>query len=196
MGKKRTTASKKVIRLTPKRRRALLKGTLVHSVLETISWSTPSLEDIQKTLTSLHPREKDLHQEVTNLVLAALSKENFSSIFDPSATAERLESDSKDKLILEKEISLMTDINGIGFSGVIDRLVLSENSTGFVSAEIVDFKSDNLLLSNEDALGKYKDQMEWYRKAVHQCWGIPIDKISLLIATTQNGDIEHLEIPT
>ncbi|NCG13031.1 MAG: UvrD-helicase domain-containing protein [Planctomycetia bacterium] len=196
MGQKRTTASKKVTRWTPKRRRALLIGTLVHSVLETISWSTPAQEDIQKTLTSLHPREKDLHQEVLNIVLAALHKENFSSIFDQSATAERLESDSKDKLILEKEISLMTDINGIRFSGVIDRLVLRENSTGFVSAEIIDFKSDNLLLSNEDTLGKYKDQMEWYRKAVHQCWGIPIDKISLLIATTQNGDIEHLEIPT
>jgi ATP-dependent exoDNAse (exonuclease V) beta subunit len=80
-------------------------------------------------------------------------------------------------------------------SGAFDRVVVSRNERGRVSAAtVLDFKSDEV---SDDAslaeLGKqYKPQMETYRNALYRMLGLQPAKVALRLVFVQPGKVYEL----
>lgn len=76
-------------------------------------------------------------------------------------------------------------------SGVIDRLVLWSSGNRVVAVEIVDFKTDIIAdPSTLDArVATYRPQLNSYRRAVMQIFGIEADQIDAKLLFVESGAI-------
>ena len=63
---------------------------------------------------------------------------------------------------------------------------------GFESAEILDYKSDNTLITSE-LIERHRAQLELCRKSLHRMTGIKISDIKLKIAALRSGKIVEIE---
>ena len=75
-------------------------------------------------------------------------------------------------------------------SGVIDRLVLWSEADRIVAAELLDFKTDAVAESGaalEAQIAEYRPQLETYRQAVAQLFGLELSCIAARLIFLQPG---------
>ena len=186
-------ASGKAGQLTASRRKSLQLGNLTHQLLEQCRWSGISQAAAIDILETRFPREKSLHQEAATLVSEAFSKGEFAELFDEDLTRQRMECDTGDQVLAELEIPILTRIGESDFHGIIDRMVLRKNGDQVVAAELIDFKTDTHAKDSSELVDKYRDQMEKYRLAVGNGWGIPLESIAVKLAHINSATFTSLD---
>lgn len=186
-------ASHKATNLNQTRRRALHLGSLIHHLLEQSHWQASSPAIALELLHSDFPREKSLHQEAVSIVCHAFDQSEFADLFDETATRKRLGCKKSDELTLEVEVPILTQVSDQKFHGVIDRMVLIKAGGKIISAELIDFKTDSAAKNASDLIESYREQMDRYRQAVHNGWGIPLKDLQVRLAHVNSGTVCDVE---
>ena len=80
--------------------------------------------------------------------------------------------------------------------GSIDRLVLMYDSDTLVAADIIDFKSDTIDLNDAEQLSNkveyYRPQLESYRAAIAQLYGLSPKQISARLVFVGSGLVTNV----
>ena len=108
----------------------------------------------------------------THCVATTLSQAFYSSLTNFEQT---------DEIRVYNELPVTAVISGQLIRGYVDRIVLGILDGSVVSADIVDFKTDNLGKQNEDLSAKvkhYEPQLMAYRETISQMFKIPIETVS------------------
>ena len=163
----------------PENAGALNFGTLVHSAFEHVEWwNSSSTADM---LTALSNKRIDFQDSMSTLlnsidnthcVATTLSQAFYSSLANFKQT---------DEIRVFNELPVTAVIGGQLIRGYVDRIVLGILDGRVVSADIVDFKTDNLGKQNEDLPAKvkhYEPQLMAYRETISQMFKIPIETVS------------------
>ncbi|MEZ6126363.1 MAG: UvrD-helicase domain-containing protein [Planctomycetaceae bacterium] len=168
------------------------RGTVIHAWFELIHWlegGIPERSDLLRLAlqnnVSPHVAEELMLQffqmlELPNL-RATLSEAQTIQQPPFKALAADLNS-GRAVLEVENERPFVLKRDGALVQGTIDRLVLAIADGRPVAADIIDFKTDRLTGEPRewvaDRIQVYGSQLEQYRSAVHQCFGIPREHIT------------------
>ncbi|MCH2203778.1 MAG: UvrD-helicase domain-containing protein [Fuerstiella sp.] len=172
------------------------RGTLIHAWFERICWldqgeplsrqhlrkiaTAPSIQAMHIADTAIELLLTEflefIDQTATKSVLTqATSRERFSRL------PELAEQTRFDLRVIAERPFVYRDEDSI-VHGTIDRLVIAENSGQRLAAEIIDFKSDQIVGEvdhwTESKKEDYRNQLREYRTAVSRCFGIPQKCIS------------------
>ena len=123
----------------------------------------------------------------------AFDQSEFADLFDETATRKRLGCKKSDELTLEVEVPILTQVSDQKFHGVIDRMVLIKAGGKIISAELIDFKTDSAAKNASDLIESYREQMDRYRQAVHNGWGIPLKDLQVRLAHVNSGTVCDVE---
>jgi len=172
------------------------RGTLIHALFDQICWLDSTSVPPRERLLSVLNRNELSTLATDDRKLSVVDK--FLQMLKQSATLEALSEDAARGRfaarlpgIAESELSLRVETErpfvyrseGTIVQGTIDRLVIAEESGHPVGAEVIDFKTDRLRGHRDEwiAMKKsdYGSQLFDYREAVHRCFGIEPDAVSL-----------------
>jgi ATP-dependent helicase/nuclease subunit A len=94
---------------------------------------------------------------------------------------------------VEQERKFAVRIDGRVLNGSIDRLVWCSDANGQMSAEVLDFKTDDVPFADvPNRVEFYRPQIEAYCRAVEVMAGIPRDRITSSLIFTKVGHVERL----
>lgn len=174
---------------------ALVHGTLVHAVMEAIEWL---------------PREGDCEHLLPREHLAAIMRRAIPSA-DADAidraimqTGQALRADAiraifdRNRMsgtpVVHREWRFTRCVDGAVQSGSIDRLTRETGADGrCASAEIIDFKTDQLRGPADAAAEAYAAQVRDYAEVVERAFGVPMSRITRRIAFVTAGVVVDLD---
>jgi len=167
---------------------AFERGTLIHKWFEQIEWlddGRPSNEQLLAAAQSLSPMTLDC---------AKVLPEFFAMLDQPAIFAAMRRDQSPHRALTPRvlrEHPFACRFERTLISGVIDRLVLWSSGNRVVAVEIVDFKTDIIAdPSTLDArVATYRPQLDSYRRAVMQIFGIEADQIDAKLLFVESGAI-------
>jgi len=143
-------------------------GNLMHQCFESIEWWEGKLEWNKSSTVREH-------------VLECMNSASFKPFFE-----------ARKGLKVYREQSVDSMLDGIWVSGVIDRLLVDYNDSGKVlNAVIVDFKTDKVE-DPSDLIGRYRDQLERYRKMIGQMYSLSEENVFAVILSTHFKKIINL----
>jgi ATP-dependent helicase/nuclease subunit A len=171
---------------------ALLRGTVVHSWCESLGWMEEGLPDEPELLEKARrdaPRVEEARLRVwlsdfrvwleTPDIKGALSRSAYS-------TGARV----------ERELPFLHRTHDGILQGYVDRLVLEEEGGRVVSAEVLDFKTDQVDGSDPVALTErvafYRPQIEAYREAVASRYGLDLKGVRGTLLFLRAGVVRGL----
>lgn len=164
----------------PETRDVLDFGTAIHELFEEIEWldNDVSAAEIIDTWRPSRRFDKQVVKDVATQFKQCLkSPEVRAALSKPQGNVE---------LWREKSFELILD--GSWVSGVFDRVVINRGFSGEpLSAEILDYKSNRNLVSEDDAFRKakhYFPQMDIYRRALSFILGIEKNRVAVKILFT------------
>jgi ATP-dependent exoDNAse (exonuclease V) beta subunit len=164
-------------------------GTAMHACFEQIVWLDDGVPDddlIRRTLQSLRLPQTDVAAVIARF-RRALEKPGVRAILSRSAYegGSRLQVWNERPFVVRREEAILR--------GTFDRLVVQFNGETPVAAEIVDFKSDSLDAGDpatvEAKRELYRPQLEAYRWAVAQLYGLAGDRITARLVFVEPGAI-------
>ncbi|MBN1909965.1 MAG: UvrD-helicase domain-containing protein [Pirellulales bacterium] len=183
---------------------AQLRGTLLHAWFETIGWLEDGLPDeatlravaarVAPGVGDLGPHLAFFHEALAKPVVAeTLRRESYTSgqlgphtpaaEFNPQSGQPHLEVHCERRFAVRDEDALLT--------GTIDRLVVLFDGPTPAAADVIDFKTDAVSLSNPAALDArieiYRPQLAAYRRAVAAMYGLGPDRISARLVFLEPG---------
>lgn len=176
-------------RLRLDRSAAMDWGTAMHACFEQITWLEDSLPDddlLRRKLQALQLPQTDVATVIARFrramenseVRAVLSRAAYPEGAIPQVWNERAFVVRQDEAILR---------------GTIDRLVVLFDGETPVGADIIDFKSDSLDAQDPAAVEAkkthYRPQLEAYRSAVGQLYGLASDRIATRLVFVEPGVI-------
>lgn len=167
------------------------RGTVIHEWFEQIHWleqespADEALEAIaakhflseEMTTSLLHEFRSMLDSPV---VQTALSVAQYSEAI-PSFKKTELVFSVDDLLVVKERPFVMRTPESI-VQGTIDRLVIGLKNGTPMCADVVDFKTDRLHGDKatwiESKCREYRDQLQCYQRAIHECFGVAVPHIS------------------
>jgi len=184
-----------------------VRGTILHAWFETIEWldggefDDAKLDAIarQKGGLSLDLAEvradfrKMLMHKTTSRILSQPAYDDLAECGFSAATVRNLGQGEKTLEVLRERRFAVRD-EGILLQGTIDRVVLIKQGNRVVAADVIDYKSDRLKTAKavRDTVEYYKPQMEAYRRAVEQLWGLEPSAVSVRLLFVERGEAHAL----
>jgi ATP-dependent helicase/nuclease subunit A len=176
----------------PENELSKLRGTVLHAWFQKIEWLEDGLtgdddllaianEVVGSRPASKHISDwlKDFHQ--------ILDREPIRNHLSKTAYKDRA---GCQPIVQNERAFAVSDDSGL-LAGSIDRLVLLSEKDRIVAAEIIDFKTDQLVESNKKAwqarVEFYRPQLEAYRRAVGSMLNLPATKISARLLFVASG---------
>lgn len=167
---------------------AFERGTLVHKWFEQIEWlddGRPSKDELLAAARSLPPMTLDP---------VKVLPEFFAMLDQPAITAALSRGQSPHRALTPRvlrEHPFACRFERTLISGIIDRLVLWSSGDQVVAVEIVDFKTDVIAdrASLDARVASYRPQLESYRRAVTQLFGLTSDRIVAKLLFVEAGEI-------
>ena len=168
----------------------------MHQLLEAIEWldEEPATEDLGAVLddaaASVPVLALPLLPSAREAVERTLQSPDGSSHFSREETARRLATLAGEKPLrieVARELPYAVESADGLTRGTIDRLHIAWGKDGPLAAEVVDAKSDGDS-AGETLLEKYAAQLDAYRDAVVRLWGIPAERVSLLLLRVPSGE--------
>ncbi len=189
----------------PVNHQALTRGTLFHRWAEEIIWLESGLPEatrlerlarqlgVEDAVSEKWIREfmALLQQDWLSGLLSRRHYQEAGSVFDPAIQSDLKSGTAQLQVRRECDFAVQTPDSAL-LTGCIDRLVLVERHGQPVAAEIIDFKTDDLGTASESLAEKvesYRMQMESYRQAVSQLFGIPMTQVSARLCFLSTGAI-------
>ena len=143
-------------------------GNLVHQCFETLQWWEGEL----------HWNE---NEEIRNLVIECLESPHMKPYFE-----------WRDGLKVYREQPIESILDGVWFSGVIDRLLIEYDGEGkAMNAVIMDFKSDQVNDPTE-LVERYSEQLARYKKMICQIYSLNEGNVYSVIFSTHFRKIINL----
>ena len=165
----------------PENAGALNFGTLVHSAFEHVEWwNSSSTADM---LTALSNKRIDFQDSMSTLLNSIDNTHCVATTLSQAFYSSLANFEQTDEIRVFNELPVTAVIGGQLIRGYVDRIVLGILDGRVVSADIVDFKTDNLGKQNEDLPAKvkhYEPQLMAYRETISQMFKIPIETVSAL----------------
>ncbi len=166
---------------------AFERGTLIHKWFEQIEWlddGRPSNEQLLAAARSLPPMTLDPEKVLP---------EFFTMLGQPAITAALSRDQSPHRALTPRvfrEHPFACRFERTLISGIIDRLVLWSSGDRVVAAEIIDFKTDVIAdrASLDARVANYRPQLESYRRAVTQLFGLAEDRIAANFLFVETGE--------
>jgi ATP-dependent helicase/nuclease subunit A len=187
-------------------RGALARGTLIHSFFEEIDWldeGTPSMDRLRQ-IAEPYQREglniDDVLQQFRRMLRApeidgALRRDAYRSLSWLEQAGGGYQVHSY-RLEVRNEFRFAVRDGERLLSGSIDRLVLIIQDDSVVGAEVIDFKTDTVLIDDdsriEETVEHYRPQQEAYRTAVSRLFGLPASKVRLRLLLVSPGLVKEL----
>ncbi len=195
--------------LSPTRRAALDRGSLIHAWFESILWlddARPTRGSLQKIADELGAGDVDipaclqqfqamLSRPEIAFALSRASYLNPASLplgpgvqFELAAGPLRLE--------VERERRFVTRDGNKVVSGSIDRLVLVYSDDRLLAADILDFKTDAATIEQAESLSRrehYRGQLACYARAVAGIYQIAEHRISTRLVMLSSGRVEAVD---
>ncbi len=167
---------------------AFERGTLIHKWFEQIEWlddGRPSKEQLLAAARTLPPMTLD----------PAKVLPEFFAMLDQSAITAALRRDQSphreqtSRVLREHPFACRFERTLI--SGIIDRLVLWSSADRIVAAEIIDFKTDAITdrASLDARVAAYRPQLDSYRRAVAQLFGLAVDRVAAKLLFVQTDEL-------
>ncbi len=181
--------------LRPQNRRAANIGSLLHACFEQTTWwdeHLPSNETFANQLQRLEP-DSQIIQQVIKSFRKVLSQPGIAALLTEKSYVKNNGCAGADafEVMTEHRFAVATP-TGI-LSGSIDRLVLHLKNDQVVAAEVIDYKSDHITAAQViDRIERYRGQMDAYREAVCQTFGISNDQVTQTIVFTSLGTVQSL----
>ncbi|MFC1791734.1 PD-(D/E)XK nuclease family protein, partial [Gemmatimonadota bacterium] len=153
-------------------------GTVVHGWLETLEWMeswTPDWDDLHarvgRDAPGLSPGQlSDLQRELEGWLRAEEVRARLSREAYPGGGRVRVRNERPFAVRLDDTL----------FQGRMDRVVLMEAGGKVQEAEVLDFKTDGIEGGDQEALrgatDSYRGQMNIYRRALAQLYGLPLER--------------------
>ncbi len=183
--------------VTPDSNRGMSFGTCVHLLFEQLDWidqSTPDFADAQRQLKN-EGFDDQLINHATQCVHAALSNPNIQSLL--SHQSQSSARNGIDQLTVHHERPFAVRMRFTSedqlMQGRFDRLVIGWKDGKAESAQIVDYKTDADApeLDDESLINRHGPQVDIYRQAIIQMYGIQPHNIEcLLLMTARPGIIK------
>lgn len=187
---------------------ALARGSLIHAWFELLEWSDdglPSDDELMQAADTLaldidvksvmqQFKEMLSNKEISRL----LSRGQYQPPRDPTMNGvlPTIHQESKLSLKVHTERGFAILDDGQILNGSIDRLVLMCDGTTPVAADIIDFKTDEILdgraESFDDKVKYYRPQMEAYRSAVAKVHGLSPKNIAARLVFVGHGITRHV----
>lgn len=173
---------------------ALVHGTLVHAAMEAIEW-LPREGDCEHLLPrerlaaimrrAVPPADADTIDRAIMQTWQALRADPIRAIFDRARMSGTP--------VVHREWRFTRCVDGAMQSGSIDRLACETGADGrCVSAEIIDFKTDQLHGPAGAAAEAYAAQVRDYAEVVARASGVPMSRITRRIAFVTAGVVVDL----
>ncbi len=167
---------------------AFERGTLIHKWFEQIEWldaGRPSNEQLLAAARTLPPMALDPMK---------VQPEFFAMLDQPAITAALRRDQSPHHALTPqvlREHPFACRFERTLISGIIDRLVLWSSGDRIVAAEIVDFKTDVIAdgASLDARVASYRPQLESYRRAVVQLFGLAVDRVAAKLLFVQAAEL-------
>ncbi len=176
-----------VERLRLDRSAAMDWGTAMHACFEQILWlddGMPDEELLQRKLQALQLPQTNVAAVMAKFrralkkpeVQTVLSRYDYEAYLTPKVWNERT-------FVVRRQEAILR--------GTFDRLVVLFNGPTAFRADIIDFKSDSLNANDLTAVQAkkelYRPQLEAYRSAVEQLYGLPRDRIDTRLVFVEPG---------
>jgi ATP-dependent exoDNAse (exonuclease V) beta subunit len=169
---------------------ALTRGTIVHRWFEMIQW-----------LDDGHPDPSALQEAIQGIDAAGLNIDDliaqFNAALDQPEIVNLLSRDSYSAgatAYAEYPFAVLGE--GKILNGSIDRLVLQFEGDRPVSAEVIDFKTDDIRRDDNHRLAEriehYRPQLDAYRTAVAKNFGLTTDQISARLLFVSAGVVHEV----
>ena len=167
---------------------ALERGTLIHKWFEQIEWlddgqlSDDQLLAAARTLPPLTLDPSKVLREFQSL----LNKPKIAAVLSRDQSPHR-------SLIpnVLREHPFACRFEQTLINGIIDRLVLWSDGDQVVAAELFDFKTDTITddASLAERVETYRPQLDSYRRAVAQLFGLAANQVSAKLVFVQRGEV-------
>ncbi len=177
--------------LRPPSAAATTRGKLVHRWLQECSWLDEfahSDADLLALAAGPEPDEAARRSALTLLRQALARPEIRALLTRPASGTWRVETERDFSLVLPDE-------HGVEhlWTGSIDRLVVQHDGERPISAEIIDYKTDELAPSDLPArIAFYRPQLEAYRRIAATLTGVPLSDIRARLAFLALGEVRDL----
>lgn len=195
-GAHRSTGPNLASMISGRSSRSRAVGTLVHRAFEEIIFLDGSVDQtlIGETLAQEYPRFSRHFEESLALFSDALQGPGISALLEEEATRVRLDAGDGDSIRIENELPIATIEDGKLMRGYIDRLALLERDGIVVSAELIDWKTDQVDSAGGSAerLEYHRGQLEAYRQAVCATFKLPPEKVAARLALVRSGEVQQL----
>ncbi|MFH1763434.1 MAG: UvrD-helicase domain-containing protein [Gemmatimonadota bacterium] len=165
-------------------------GTIIHAWLETLSWIEGWIHDPA----ALHALGTRVVPNLSPVDSKAL-QDTLMGWLGSGEVRSRLQQDAypPGSEVLT-ELPFAVKLEDALFQGRVDRVVLVREGTKLVTAEVLDFKTDQLLPGDEENLRRavkdYEGQMGVYRHAVATLFGLPVESVTGTLVFLALGRLE------
>ena len=171
---------------------ALECGTLIHKWFEQIEWlddGPPSNDQLLAAARTLAPLTFD-PAKVLPEFRSLLSKPKIAAVLTRDSSMHRA---LTPRVLREHPFACRFEQTLI--NGIIDRLVLWSDGDQVVAAELFDFKTD--AVTDDTSLAAraetYRSQLDSYRRAVAQLFGLAAKHVSAQIVFVQRGEVIDID---
>ena len=163
-----------------KGRRAREKGTIIHALFQEIIWlnsANISRENlVEKARETVPFLNSDFYEETVSEFLKILEKEEIKNLL----------TEPEEKCEVKNELPFAAIIDDKLTRGAFDRVIFYPSYSAPEKIEIIDYKTDNVQTDEEikTAVEKYKPQMDCYKKALSESYGLDAKKITARLVFT------------
>lgn len=163
-------------------------GDLQHAWFASIEWldeGEPADEQLRRTARSFRIDDAELTRQI-QMFRAALRKPAIRDLLSKGRHPGAIRVDR------ERPFAVRDGVNFV--RGRIDRLVWFSNQSGEISADLIDFKTDDVPAAAIPArMQHYRSQLEIYRRAAAKLLRVPIDRVAAKIVFTVDGAVRRLD---
>lgn len=148
-------------------------GTRIHALFEQVAWSDEPAPDDETLLRALRRALPDDSEGRRRRAIADFREmlahpEVHAALARPQAAKARLWREAPFSVLLPEGI----------LQGRFDRVVITRDGDGLLSADLLDFKTDDLSSTTlEAAVESHRPQMQAYRQALERMLGIPAARV-------------------
>jgi ATP-dependent helicase/nuclease subunit A len=174
--------------------RAMRRGIVVHAFLERIRW----LEEGVPPLAELRSLARAVAPEIPPDDVETLIADFHASLEAPEIRAILSRASYPAECIVETELPFLRRSGGGDVEGKIDRVVLGLEKGRFVSADVIDFKTDRVGRDRTRAsrlAASYTSQLGSYLDAVSAIYRIPRDRCAATLVFLDGGHVLRIDPP-
>ena len=183
--------------------KAMLRGSAVHAVFERIRWLPDSFdtEKLTSCLTAF-ALDEDVRRRVTTDLAELLDSHRAREVLGESEYRSWLQQRWSDidreasDLSVQTEYDFATLMEDELWRGAIDRLVWVRQGGQLKAADIIDFKTDQVVDQDgsllKERVAHYRPQLEAYRRAISKMTRLPESRISTRLWFVQANEIVNL----